>query len=49
MLSKGVTAKRDSVAPAPKPAITFAGPLIVPSGEARRDLYWSNATKPVKA
>lgn len=47
ILSKGVTANRDSVAPAKKPAITVAGPDIVPSALASMDLYWSNATNPV--
>jgi hypothetical protein len=47
MLSNGVTARRDSVTPAPKPAITLAGPETLPSLSARKDLYVSNATKPV--
>lgn len=34
MLSNGVTANSDSVAPAPKPAITVAGPEIWPSSSA---------------
>lgn len=47
MLSNGVTANSDSVAPAPKPAITFAGPEILPSESANSALYVSNATNPV--
>jgi hypothetical protein len=46
MLSKGVTARRDSVAPAPKPAITVAGPETLPSASASRFLYASKATNP---
>ena len=38
MLSKGVTASRDSVMPAPKPAITVRGPDILPSASSRSDL-----------
>jgi hypothetical protein len=34
------------VAPAPKPAITVAGPETLPSASARRFLYASNATNP---
>ena len=44
MLSKGVTASNDSVAPAPKPAITVPGPDIFPSASESNDLYVSNAT-----
>jgi hypothetical protein len=47
MLSNGVTARRDSVTPAPKPAITLAAPVTFPSLSARKDLYVSNATKPI--
>lgn len=47
MLSNGVTANSDSVAPAPKPAITFAGPETFPSASARKDLYVSKATNPI--
>jgi hypothetical protein len=47
MLSVGVTAKRDSVTPAPKPAMTFPGPDTLPFSSARKDLYVSNATNPV--
>jgi hypothetical protein len=39
MLSKGVTANRDSVAPAKNPAITVAGPDTVPSAPASIVLY----------
>lgn len=46
ILSKGVTANSDSVAPAKKPAMTVAGPDTVPSAAASIDLYWSNATNP---
>ena len=46
MLSNGVTARSDSVTPAPKPAITVPGPEIFPSASTRRLLYWSNATNP---
>ena len=46
MLSVGVTARRDSVTPAPKPARTVRGPVILPSASARRLLYWSKATNP---
>jgi hypothetical protein len=38
MLSNGVTASNDSVAPAPKPAITVAGPETFPSASASRSL-----------
>jgi hypothetical protein len=46
MLSVGVTARRDSVTPAPKPARTVLGPVILPSASARSLLYWSKATNP---
>lgn len=46
MLSVGVTARRDSVTPAPKPASTVRGPDILPSASARSFLYWSKATNP---
>jgi len=46
MDSKGVTATRDSVAPAANPAITVAGPVGM-DVSARRDLYVSKATNPV--
>jgi hypothetical protein len=36
MLSNGVTASKDSVAPAPNPAITVAGPETFPSASANR-------------
>jgi hypothetical protein len=39
ILSNGVTANRDSVAPAKKPAITVAGPDTVPSADASIVLY----------
>jgi hypothetical protein len=39
MLSKGVTARADSVTPAPKPAMTVLGPEILPSASDRRALY----------
>jgi hypothetical protein len=48
MLSNGVTASNDSVAPAPKPAITVAGPDTLPSASASMFLYASNATNPVR-
>ena len=48
ILSKGVTAKSDSVTPAPKPAITFAGPDTLPFLSAKNPLYVSNATNPVQ-
>ena len=38
MLSNGVTASKDSVAPAPKPAMTVRGPETLPSASARRVL-----------
>lgn len=44
MLSNGVTASRDSVAPAPNPAITVAGPEIFPSASDSMFLYMSKAT-----
>jgi len=47
MDSKGVTARRDSVAPAANPAITVAGPAGI-DVSARRDLYVSKATNPVR-
>lgn len=47
ILSKGVTAKRLSVTPAPKPAITVRGPEIFPSASSSMDLYWSKATNPI--
>jgi hypothetical protein len=46
ILSNGVTASKDSVTPAPKPAITVRGPETLPSASANNALYWSNATKP---
>lgn len=46
MLSVGVTASRDSVTPAPKPASTVRGPLSLPSASASKRLYWSKATNP---
>lgn len=46
MLSNGVTANSDSVAPAPKPAMTVAGPETLPSASASIFLYMSNATNP---
>lgn len=46
ILSNGVTASKDSVTPAPKPAITVRGPEILPSASASNALYWSNATNP---
>lgn len=46
MDSKGVTATRDSVAPAANPANTVAGPAGM-DVSARRDLYVSKATNPV--
>lgn len=46
MLSNGVTAKRDSVKPAPNPARTVRGPDILPSSFSSKDLNVSNATKP---
>lgn len=47
ILSNGVTARSDSVKPAPNPAITVFDPEIFPSSSARSDLNVSNATKPV--
>ena len=38
MLSKGVTANKDSVMPAPKPAMTVLGPEILPASSWRRVL-----------
>lgn len=38
MLSNGVTASKDSVMPAPKPAMTVPGPEILPFASSRRDL-----------
>jgi hypothetical protein len=49
MLSKGVTASKDSVTPAPNPAITVRGPEIFPFSSCSIDLYWSNATKRIPA
>jgi len=49
MLSVGVTAMRDSVTPAPKPAMTVRGPETLPSASASRVLYWSKATKRMPA
>ena len=46
MLSNGVTANKDSVMPAPKPAITVLGPDILPSSSCSNVLYVSKATKP---
>lgn len=46
MLSNGVTASNDSVAPAPNPAITVAGPETFPSASASIFRYASNATNP---
>jgi hypothetical protein len=46
MLSKGVTAKRDSVNPAPNPATTVLGPEILPFSSWRIDLIASKATNP---
>jgi hypothetical protein len=39
MLSNGVTARRDSVTPAPNPAITVLGPEIFPFVSCSNDLY----------
>jgi hypothetical protein len=44
ILSKGVTASSDSVAPAPNPATTVAGPEIFPSASDNMFLYISKAT-----
>jgi hypothetical protein len=46
ILSNGVTAKRDSVTPAPNPAITVRGPDILPFSSSSKDLNVSNATNP---
>ena len=46
MLSNGVTARSDSVMPAPKPAMTVPGPEILPFSSDSIDLYWSKETKP---
>lgn len=46
MDSVGVTASRDSVTPAAKPARAARGPVTLPSASARRLLYWSKATNP---
>lgn len=46
ILSKGVTAKSDSVKPAPNPAITVLGPDILPFSSCSNDLNVSNATNP---
>lgn len=46
ILSNGVTANRDSVIPAPKPAITVLGPEILPNSSCSNVLYVSKATKP---
>ena len=46
MLSNGVTANKDSVMPAPKPAITVLGPDIFPASSSSRLLYVSKATNP---
>ena len=46
ILSKGVTANKDSVIPAPKPAITVLGPDILPNSSCSNVLYVSKATKP---
>lgn len=46
MLSNGVTASKDSVIPAPKPAMTVLGPDILPASSCNRVLYWSKATNP---
>jgi hypothetical protein len=48
ILSNGVTANSDSVAPAPKPAMTVAGPEILPSASASMFLYMSKATNPTR-
>jgi hypothetical protein len=49
MLSNGVTASRDSVKPAPNPAMTVLGPEIFPFSSCSIDLYWSNATNRIPA
>ena len=46
ILSNGVTANKDSVIPAPKPAITVLGPDILPYSSCSNVLYVSKATKP---
>jgi hypothetical protein len=46
MLSKGVTANKDSLKPVPKPASSVLGPVSFPSSSASRFLKPSNATKP---
>lgn len=46
ILSNGVTANKDSVIPAPKPAITVLGPDILPNSSCNNVLYVSKATKP---
>ena len=46
ILSKGVTASNDSVMPAPNPAMTVRGPVILPISSCSNVLYVSNATKP---
>jgi hypothetical protein len=46
MLSKGVTARRDSVNPAPNPATTVLGPDILPFSSWRVALIASKATNP---
>lgn len=47
ILSKGVTAKSDSVKPAPKPATTVLGPEILPFSSWRVALIASKATNPI--
>ena len=49
MDSAGVTASRDSVTPAPKPASTLRGPDTFPSESARSRLYCSNDTNRIAA
>ena len=46
MLSKGVTASKDSVMPAPNPAMTVRGPDMLPFSSCNNVLYVSNATNP---
>ena len=48
ILSNGVTAKRDSVTPAPNPATTVRGPVIFPSASFNKSLYLSKATNPAE-
>jgi hypothetical protein len=48
ILSVGVTANKDSVTPAPKPASTVRGPESLPSESASKLLNWSNATNPTR-